>query len=218
MPSCRSASSRSRSAADAIAICQCMPWRPSRWRTQPAAAWRMDGATATTGSGNSLAFRARLLLLLLQSGRRRARCRQAGRGRVNEIALTAHADGCDLLGWEGNRMAFCGDCLFLAFGMCCATNLLLLFSCPVPQISFPPLRERDFHHLPWTPCHAMHCAVLPWPAALPMPGAPPQGRAAGRPGTHACCSGSKRHSQKTQLALLSALALWHCAFNAAVSN
>ena len=157
MPSCRSASSRSRSAADAIAICQCMPWRPSRWRTQPAAAWRMDGATATTGSGNSLAFRARLLLLL-QSGRRRARCRQAGRGRVNEIALTAHADGCDLLGWEGNRMAFCGDYLFLAFGMCCATNLLLLFSCPVPQISFPPCASVIS-----TTCrgrHAMPCTAL----------------------------------------------------------
>ena len=199
--------------------CQCMPWRPSRWRTQPAAAWRMDGATATTGSGNSLAFRARLLLLLLQSGRRRARCRQAGRGRVNEIALTAHADGRDfMVCWDGRGIAwlFVGI-IFSLWDVLCYQPFAAFFL-PCPSDLFPPLRERDFHHLPWTPCHAMHCAVLPWPAALPMPGAPPQGRAAGRPGTHACCSGSKRHSQKTQLALLSALALWHCAFNAAVSN
>ena len=137
-----------------------MPWRPSRWRTQPAAAWRMDGATATTGSGNSLAFRARLLLLL-QSGRRRARCRQAGRGRVNEIALTAHADGRDfMVCWDGRGIAwlFVGIIFSLWDVLCCAANLLLLFSCPVPQISFPPCPSVIS-----TTCrgrHAMPCTAL----------------------------------------------------------
>jgi len=65
------------------------------------------------------------------------------------------------------------------------------FFLPCPSDLFSPLRERDFHHLPWTPaaaedampCHALRCAALAGGSANAWGSSSRQG---GRPARDSC--------------------------------